>query len=310
MKQLIEKFVAELQADSYKPSTITYYSENLTAYLNWYNEVSGVLWHEKETVRRFLNREKRRGLSPYTLVARHTSLNRFFKWLIQRGEVGGNPMVDIKRAKTTDVEVRSADRNEVLRLIDSIALGNRWIDRRDEAILRLMIDCGLRRGEVVLLSEKSFDFDRGVVTIPPFKHGGERQAALLTATMEKLRAYIEVRPEFKGPFFISSNGAGGPRGPMQGDAIRQMLQRRCAAAGIDYMNPHSLRHSSATHMINSGMREESIEKVLGHKDLRQTKLYARLMPDTAVSEARALLESAEAGPHVLILGVPAPRPEK
>lgn len=311
MKQLIETFVSELEADSYKPSTITYYKENLDAYLKWYNEISGIEWHEETTIRRFMKREKRRKLSPHTLVARHTSLNRFFKWLVKRGDAEENPMLNIKRESTLNVKVRCADRNDVLKLIDWIsANGERWIDRRDEAIIRLMIDCGLRRGEVVLLTEKSFDFERGVVTIPPFKHGGERQAALITATIEKLSAYIEVRPEFDGPFFLSSDGAGGPRGRMRGDAIRQMMVRRCANAGIEYINPHSLRHGCATHMINAGIREESIEKTLGHKDIRQTKLYARLMPDTAVSETRHILESAEAQPHVFILGVEARPPEK
>jgi integrase len=84
---------------------------------------------------------------------------------------------------------------------------------------------------------------------------------------------------------LASDGFAGIKGVLQAEGVRQMLIRRCRAAGITYRNPHAFRHGLAMLLLNNGMRLTTVAKVLGHSDPAVThKVYAHTLDETVRTE--------------------------
>lgn len=179
--------------------------------------------------------------------------------------------------------------------------------RRDQAMFLLMLDGGLRPGEVLGLHLEDVEYGRRRVTVRARddhpKGVGEKSRRERVVdlheerTLAAVSAYVvEERPSGAERRFIFLVDRGHRRRePLGYAALARLFQRRCDALGIwtPWVTPHALRHTHATRMWEGGMRELTLQKRLGHASPESTRVYTRVSDATVVKEYRqALGESA------------------
>lgn len=242
----------------------------------------------------FLAHERSRGLSPVTVRGMWRTLDLFFGWCTSNRELGNppNPMFlgpdkKIKAIKIPKKEPRRARLEDLQRVIASIQIKG-WPDLRDRALLCLLMDTGLRVGEAAALDISDIDIKQRLLLVRAGKGDKDRRVPFTEATAKALLHYWLAKPAYNSPaVFLSAKGGhtDAVRGRMSVTGIEQMLQRRCKAAGVSHINPHSIRHLFATRCINNGMRAETVSKLMGHWDSAFTlRTYAHLSTATIERE--------------------------
>lgn len=181
--------------------------------------------------------------------------------------------------------------------------------RRDLAIIRLMLDGGLRPGEVLGLHLTDLAYGRRRVTIRVrFDHPRGVRSKSRTervvdlheaATLEAVSAYVmRERPQdTDAPHLFLVGGRGRRRhDALSYSALVKLFARACARAGIrtPWMTPHALRHTHATRMWEGGMRELTLQRRLGHASPEATRVYTRVSDPIVVAEYRRALGLADA----------------
>ena len=187
--------------------------------------------------------------------------------------------------------------------------------RRDLAMIRLMLDGGLRPGEALGLHLADIAYGRRRVTIrvrldhPRGVRSKSRTERVVdlheAATLEAVSAYVmRERPQDTDAPFLFLVGGRGPRRyeALSYAALVKLFARACARAGIraPWVTPHALRHTHATRMWEAGMRELTLQRRLGHASPEATRVYTRVSDPIVVAEYRRALglddsEAADAG---------------
>ena len=267
------------------------------------------------------------GLSPSTVNRALAAVSSFYDWAILSGRFNGpNPIVRVvdramvgvtdrhrpflagisrqqatRRAlqvKTIRRLPRPLDEGQVAALLGALRC------RRDLALIRLMLDGGLRPGEALGLHLGDLAYGRRRVTIRHRedhprgvrqKSRTERVVDLYEAvTLEAVSAYImgERPAGARTPLVFLVGGKGRRRcEPLSYPALARLSARACTRAGIraPWVTPHSLRHTHATRMWELGMRELTLQRRLGHASPESTRLYTRVSDPQVVAEYRRAL---------------------
>ena len=179
---------------------------------------------------------------------------------------------------------------------------------RDKAIVLLMLQGGLRPGEVLNLQLEDLQYGRRRVTIryrtdhpkgARTKSRTERVVDLHEPdTLRSVSTYVMTeRPQdTTSPYLFLVGGHGKRRHePLSYSGLVRMFQRHCARLGIrtPWLTPHALRHTHATAMFEQGMRELTLQKRLGHKSVESTRVYTRVADRQVVAEYQAALGEAD-----------------
>jgi integrase len=200
--------------------------------------------------------------------------------------------------RTVDRLPRPFDTHQVVALMGALR------SKRDVALVRVMLDGGLRPGEVLSLHLEDIAYGRRRVVIRRrcdhpkglrTKSRVERMVDLHEPdTLEAVSTYVMTeRPhDAISPFAFLVGGRGQRRDePMSYAALAKLFRRACQRAGLDepWMTPHSLRHTHATRMWEGGMRELTLQKRLGHASAESTRLYTRISDPAVVADYRRAL---------------------
>ena len=151
--------------------------------------------------------------------------------------------------------------------------------------------CGIRRGELARLRTQDYRISEHLLYVDG--KTGPRLVPMLPAVERSLVAYLFMRPAFPSDLlFLAADGAKEPRGPLLPGGIYQMLRRRCRAAGMRVLNPHSFRHGLAMMLLNErGADMSLVSKVLGHSQISTTsKHYAEWLTDGVRREFQAKMK--------------------
>lgn len=161
---------------------------------------------------------------------------------------------------------------------------------RDTAMLDIYYGCGLRRSEGQALQVQDLGLDKGLLYVRKGKGYKQRLVPVAAAVGLRLHNYLKyARPVLidtgssanKEAFFIGSRGSG----QVQGSCLYERLKRLMKLTGIYERKPgaglHTLRHSIATHLLESGMSLEDISKFLGHSTLESTQIYTHIVHEEA-----------------------------
>ncbi len=267
------------------------------------------------------------GLSPATINRALAAISSFYDWAILAGRfIGLNPIarvVDralvrvtdrhrpflaaISRQPTTRRALQVKTVRRLPRPLDTdqlAALLGALRCRRDLAIIRLMLDGGLRPGEALGLHLDDLAYGRRRVTIRHREDHprGVRQKSRTerivdlheAATLEAVSAYVMgERPTEAETPLVFLVGGNGPRRcePLSYGALVRLFSRACTRADIraPWVTPHSLRHTHATRMWELGMRELTLQRRLGHASPESTRLYTRVSDPQVVAEYRRAL---------------------
>src|SRR4030095_13480355 len=170
---------------------------------------------------------------------------------------------------------------------------------RDRALIRLMLDGGLRPGEVLSLHLEDVAYGRRRVVIRRrtdhpkgvrTKSRVERVVDLHEpVTLEAVNTYVMTEPPADAPsplVFLVGGGGRRRHDPLSYAALAKLFRRACQRAGLStpWLTPHSLRHTHATRMWEGGMRELTLQKRLGHASVESTRLYTRISDAAVVAD--------------------------
>ncbi len=224
-------------------------------------------------VRAFVAWRHRRGVGGRTIQRGLSALRTFFRFLLREGKVGANPAAGIGAPKSARRLPTLLDVDQVAGLLD-IDDGSP-LAVRDRAMLELIYSSGLRLAELVGLDLGDVDLNEGLVAVT-----GKGRKRRIVPVGGHARAAVErwlnQRPELvKGSakaLFVSARGARlSPR------AVQSRFERWARLKGVDArVHPHLLRHSFASHLLESSGDLRAVQELLGHADISTTQVYTHL----------------------------------
>jgi site-specific recombinase XerD len=216
--------------------------------------------------------------SPATAIVRFKSLQQFFGWLVSEGEITVSPMANMKPPKRREETVPVPSVDDVRALLatcDPKTLEG----RRDEALIRLFADAGLRLAELTSLRVTDVDRFSGQLYVAG-KGDKWRRVGFSTKTAKALDRYLRLRTQ--SPHAALEALWIGRQGAMGTSGIAQTIKRRAAEIGVD-LHPHSLRHFAAHAWLAAGQNENALMKLMGWSSRSMVDRYA-----AATAEDRAL----------------------
>jgi site-specific recombinase XerD len=283
-----------LRAANRSPRTLDSYSESveqMASFLASRGMPTTVANIRREHIESFLEDilARRR---PATAALRFRSIQQFFKWLAEEGEIPESPMARMKPPRVDEVppEVLSDDQlRALLRACD----GPDFEDRRDTAIVRTFIDTGARLSEVANLrwtprnpDTHDVDLDQGLLRVVG-KGRRTRFAPVGVKAVKALDRYLRKRAQHPGADLPSMWL--GRKGTMGTSGIQQMLRRRAARAGIAHLNPHLFRHTAAHRWLSAGATEGDLMQIAGWKSRQMLSRYGASAAASRAVEAHRRL---------------------
>ena len=207
--------------------------ESFTEYLSANGMPNEAATVAREHVEQYLADMRERGLAPATVAKHFRSLQQLFKWLTDDGEIARSPMERMSPPSVPEQPVPILD-DAALSALLATCKGNTFENRRDTAIIRLLLDTGMRAGELCGLRVEDVDFEHQVALVLG-KGGRNRACPFGSKTADALRRYLRFRDRHDAaetpPFWL------GKKGRMTDSGVRQMLERRCVDAGIPRRAP-------------------------------------------------------------------------
>lgn len=223
--------------------------------------------------------------SPATAANRFRSLQQFFRWLVEEDEIEASPMSRMRAPKVPVQPPPILAQDELQALLGSCA-GTSFDDRRDRAILTVLLETGIRRGECAGLQLDDLDVLGGQITVLG-KGGRRRTIALGAAACTVLDRYLRRRrdhPNHRLPAIWL-----GRWGAMTSDGIRYVVETRSKQAGLGHVNPHRFRHTWAHYYMAAGGQETNLMHLAGWQSESMLRRYAASAgAERAMAEQRRL----------------------
>ncbi len=273
--QAVEVFLEDLKhIQGASDHTISAYRGDLCEFVRHLESRNRPLGNP-ESVRSFMGHLFRRGLARSTMSRKIAAVRAFYRFLLRRGHLTTDPSEGIPAPKVPRSNPRFLNLEEVAALLDT-STGDRLIDLRDRAMWELFYSSGLRVSELAALDMAGWAPAGHLVRVRG-KGNKTRLVPLGEKATRRLREYIEASgrwPARKDPVPVFLNRSGG-RLSIRG--IQKRLEKRLRECGLDTkISPHVLRHTFATHLLDSGADLRAIQEMLGHESLQTTQRYTHV----------------------------------
>ncbi|MEN8763931.1 MAG: tyrosine recombinase XerC [Thiogranum sp.] len=272
----LDEFESHLRDErQLSPHTLSNYRRDLESVVQFCNERGIERWSElhPQQVRGFAAQIHRRGLGGRSIQRKLSALRSFCRYLIRQGILNSNPAQDIRAPKTPRKLPHSLDIDRIQGLLDSRA--DDWLSQRDLTMMELMYSSGLRLAELVGLGLHDIDLAQCEVRVLG-KGRKIRVVPVGRTARDVVQDWLKVRAlhcaEGESALFINRSGTRlSPRN------VQQRFRRWALKQGFDSrLHPHALRHSFATHLLESSGDLRAVQDLLGHANLSTTQVYTHL----------------------------------
>ena len=228
---------------------------------------------DKNRIRQYLAALVRSGKSKRTMSRKLSSIKAFFNFLIKIGHIMLNPTDMIPFPKLEKTIPKFVNIDDIFRLLDSIETIT-WFDKRNLAMFETFYSTGMRVSEMAGLNMEDIDFKRQMIKV--FGKGSkERVVPVGKRALNAVANYRVVLKENFIPVFLNKNFT-----RLSARSIRRILDKTVRDCGLNIpVSPHMLRHSFATHMLDSGADLRGIQEILGHVSLSTTQIYTHVSMD-------------------------------
>ena len=270
----IDLFLSHLEVVRHlSPYTISSYRRDLDSFFTFLKEKHDS-WEEVQDhhVRGFVAQERRRGLSARSIQRALSSIRSFFNYLLDEEVVETNPAANISSPKSAQLLPKALDTDLVKRLLDFKPQGD--IEIRDKAMVELLYSSGLRLSELCGLNMDSISIKERSCRVVG-KGNKTRDLPVGEKAIQSLRDWLLVRENISSDankaLFLNKNGK-----RISTRSVQLRLERLSKKRGLPMVNPHMLRHSFASHILESSGDLRAVQEMLGHSDIGTTQIYTKL----------------------------------
>jgi integrase/recombinase XerC len=270
----VESFLAELDHQRRaSPHTIAAYGRDLKRLVALAGDVA-LVGLQPHQFKRFAMQLHGQGLAARSLARTLSAWRAYYRWLAKRGVIDVNPCDGLKAPKRPKALPKALSIDQSQALLDAPAEGAQEV--RDKAMFELFYSSGLRLSELASLDMNGgLDLAEGTVTVTG-KRGKTRTVPLGGKAAEAIRAWLECRAELakadEPALFVGARGKRiSPR------SIEQRLDVWTQRIGLGvHVHPHMLRHSFASHLLQSSGDLRAVQEMLGHASISTTQIYTHL----------------------------------
>jgi integrase/recombinase XerC len=270
------RFLHHLQHERrLSPRTLESYNRDLDALVRWLSGNGVTQWRQvsQHQVRQYLAERHRLGFSPKSLHRELSSLRSLFRFLMRESAAEANPALGVRAPKIRRTLPATLDADQlahVIELDDDTPLG-----LRDRAVMELFYSSGLRLAELVGLNLGDIDLRERMVEVTG-KGSKTRRVPVGSQAIEAIGRWLAVRGGMASPgeraLFVGVRGARIGR-----STIQKMLHHRSIEQGAPRsIHPHLLRHSFASHLLESSGDLRAVQELLGHANISTTQIYTHL----------------------------------
>ncbi|MEM7467349.1 MAG: tyrosine recombinase XerC [Pseudomonadota bacterium] len=275
--QLSEEAISSFLASRsrYSAHSNDAYRRDLKLFLSFCKNKTLATWRDVDVfiVRAFITEQHRIGKSGKTLARFLSSLRTFFQYQVDRAARQDNPAREVKAPKAARKLPKTLDVDQTLSLLGGEPQS--FVEIRDAAMWELMYSSGLRVSELVNLKQEQIDFEDGEVRVIG-KGNKERIVPVGGPAMTAVKCWYKVKPtaspDKQSYVFVSQRGRA-----LTTRTVQKRLKAWALRQGIDFnVHPHMLRHSFATHMLESSGDLRAVQELLGHANISTTQVYTHL----------------------------------
>lgn len=219
-----------------------------------------------------------------TIARKLSAIRSFFNYIERNGQREGNPAAEISSPKQGNYIPEYLNIDDMFRLLQTAAVSNP-LESRDLAILELLYSCGIRVSELTGLNLSDIDFDQRLVRVIG-KGNKERIVPIGKKALEAVGNYIKSTDRLRrkgrdfeesgdSPLFLNNRG-----GRLSSRSVSTLIKKYVTESGlVNGITPHSIRHTFATHLLDSGADLRSVQELLGHVSLSTTQKYTHVTLD-------------------------------
>ena len=278
---LLARFRSHLSAERRASAhTVAAYQRDLAQLLAYCRDHGVVRWADLDTpgVRGFLAQRHRAGLSPASLQRTLSAVRAFYRFLIREGLAARDPVADVRAPKRRRTLPKALDADRMTQFLDGAErtpAKDALVAVRDQAMLELFYSSGLRLAELVGLNMGDVDAAEGEARVT----GKGRKMRIVPVgrpALQALSQWLGVRsklaPAGENALFVSRRGR-----RLSASAVQQRVRQVARRRGLDAkVHPHMLRHSFATHLLESSGNLRAVQEMLGHANIATTQIYTHL----------------------------------
>jgi len=272
----LAEFIRHLASEKrHSPRTCDSYQRDLLRLADWLGRSGFVAWQRvtNHDLRRYVATLSREGLSGRSIARHLSATRRFYQFLLREKLASDNPALDIRAPKSGRRLPRVADVDQLNHLLDGQP--DDPLEVRDLCMFELMYSSGLRLAELASLDLDTVDLRSGEVRVMG-KGGKERLLPVGRKAIAAIQAWLPYRAALandgEAALFVSQRGE-----RLSHRSIQARLSRWGISRGADQkLHPHLLRHSFASHMLESSGDLRAVQELLGHADIATTQVYTHL----------------------------------
>lgn len=288
LRDLVESWMLALKVEHKADNTLKLYRAGVEQYIDWCAAEKLPPMLERNQVRAWISSLMDAGAEPATAAARQSAVKRFSKWLLAEDEQDTDPLAGLNPPKQAEKLTQPLSEDELKALLKACS-GKAFEDRRDAAVIRVLMDTGLRPGEVAALHVADVDLGAGLVTVRKSKTGKGRVVHIGPATCAAVDRWLRTRRTHRladGPLlWLGTRGR-----EFHYAAMWLALKGRAADAGITRrFHPHLFRHTAATRWLAAGGSEGGAQASMGWSSRKMLDRYVRATASQRAAEEASRL---------------------
>lgn len=300
LRELADDWRVSLRGAGKADGTITAYTRGVGQFLT-FCEAAGLDPIRRRTLSAWMaHLRDEKNFEGYTARSRLTSVRQFTKWLLVEGEIDSNPFVEMEQPAVDERLTEPLTPQQIHALLDTCVspkgAGREriYVDTRDAAIIAVMIETGLRAGEVVGLSVDDVQWraDPPHLLIQRTKTRTARSVPISVQAADRLNRYARARRRQKDhnrtEFWLSARG-----GPLRYQGLYDGLVKRSRLAGISGFHPHQMRHTAAHRWLEKGGSESGLMSVAGWRSPQMLHRYTKAQAAARAAEEAQKLNLGE-----------------
>lgn len=269
----VESFLEHLRVErQVSAHTLDAYRRDLTALVQWAQgqEIVDLEGLQADQLRAFIAAGHRAGLAPKSLQRRLSACRSFYSWLLKHGRIPASPAAGLRAPKAPRKLPKVLDADEATQLVEVPT--DAPLGLRDRALLELFYSSGLRLSELCALRWQDLDLAAGLVTVLG-KGRKQRIVPVGRHARQALQAWREDRPAPNSAQVFPGRGGA----PISQRAVQLRIKQLAQRQGLfKHVHPHMLRHSFASHILESSGDLRGVQELLGHADIATTQVYTHL----------------------------------